>query len=54
MKMFCKNHKNKKAEHSIGTDFYLCCSCYVDAGYPPADWHPKCIKRSDEIKKINN
>lgn len=21
----------------------LCCECWIEAGHPPTDWHPKCM-----------
>lgn len=31
----------------------LCCECWVEQGYPPIDWHPKCMaakrQRADQL-----
>lgn len=34
------------ASHTVtngGRTEYFCCKCYVEAGNPPSDWHPKCV-----------
>ena len=38
----CDNHPKEKYMHRAG-EKRLCCKCYIEAGYPPADWHPKCM-----------
>lgn len=38
--------------HSEG-DKRLCCSCYIEGGGIPADWHIECMKQY-KIKEENN
>jgi formylmethanofuran dehydrogenase subunit E len=44
----CDQCGKNPSMHMVG-EKNLCCSCYVDKGYPPADWHPDCMKRHGEI-----
>jgi hypothetical protein len=44
------NHTTHGPEGTI----YRCCSCYVKAGCPPADWHPECMKAFAEIADAGN
>jgi hypothetical protein len=37
----CSRCGQRLARHRA-KDVRLCCECYVDAGYEPADWHPDC------------
>jgi hypothetical protein len=37
----CSRCSQRLARHRA-KDVRLCCECYVDAGYEPADWHPDC------------
>ncbi len=32
----------------------LCCICYVNAGNPPADWHPDCMEAAAVSATVND
>lgn len=37
----CDQCGTNPVNHQV-SDQYLCCQCYVEAGHPPAVWHPDC------------
>ena len=39
-----------RARHMVGGSC-VCCRCYVEAGYPPSDWHEDCMKAYEDKKK---
>lgn len=45
-KLRCDRCRKRPAMHTVcrPKTERICCQCYVEEGYPPADWHPECMK----------
>jgi hypothetical protein len=39
----CRKCWRRPARHKMVTDGWMCCECYVAAGYKPAEWHRECM-----------
>jgi hypothetical protein len=39
----CRKCGQPAARHRVNGE-WLCCKCYVRAGYQPAEWHPECME----------
>lgn len=40
----CTKCRVNPSNHRVGMSQYLCCACYIDEGFPPADWHEECMR----------
>lgn len=52
--MIDKCECGKPARHTIfenGEQKRLCCTCYIQAGNIPADWHPECMREAGKEKE---